>query len=180
MSGGGEGAIGGMGRYGLRLGGGMGLLCPSCCQAFRFHGAAPCVWVRPLDGLMWDFGDGSSTLHPMGGEGEQILQVSVSPCVQGCAGGHAGGCTPPLLMPWHLVALRARSDHSEIQYERESCDGCEHPWGCGCHAAGRDGVWDGCSIAGWVQHPPLGVYRGICAVPTASCRLLPWLQSSLR
>lgn len=37
----------GGGRWGdgvvwVEIGGGMGLLFPRCCQAFGFHGAAPC------------------------------------------------------------------------------------------------------------------------------------------
>lgn len=127
-----------MERYGLRLGVGWGCCSPGAAKPWGF--VVLLLWVRPLDGLLWDFGDESSTLHPMEGK---VSKACRSQCPHVCRGvleGHAGGCSPPLLMPWHLVALSARLDCPEIQRERQSCDGCGHPWGCGCPAGGRDGV----------------------------------------
>lgn len=92
-----------------------GLWVSWCCSLLS---PTPSVWVGPPDGRMWDFGGESGILHPMGiggEEGEWTLQASVPPCVQGCAGGHAGGCAlPPVLIPWHLAALSTRLEHPEI------------------------------------------------------------------
>lgn len=76
-----------MERYGLRLGVGWGCCSSGAAKPWGF--VVLLLWVRALDGLLWDFGDESSTLHPMEGK---VSGACRSQCPHVCRDVLEGSC----------------------------------------------------------------------------------------